>query len=317
MSSALRWRAFAFAAVAINLIAFLLVRITPRPVVGIGAALDVAFTVPALYFFLVIRGGLQPLISLLPLFLLGLLRATYLAPQIAWARPAVAASAELAVVALIALRLRRGLRAAEADTDILSRIAAAAREIVPSAKVAAILAGEIAVFYYALACWWQQPHAPEGSRAFSIHQQSGVADLFTVLAGVSLIETVLVHLVVMRRSVAAAWALSALGIYAMLWLVAMARSFVLRPVLVKDGQLIARSGMLWTVRVPLADITLVESGDTTCAMKLPPASQPNVVLRLAQPVIACGLYGMTRRVSTLALAIDDQIAFVRAIQHEV
>jgi hypothetical protein len=285
--------------------------------VGIGAALDVAVTVPALFFFLVIRGGLQPLVSLVPLCLLGLLRATYLAPQIAWARPAMAASAEFAVVALIAFRLRRGLRAAEADTDILSRIATAAREIVPSAKVAAVLAGEIAILYYAFASWRQQPHAPAGSRAFSIHQQSGVADLCTVLAGVSLVETVLVHLALMRWSVAAAWALSALSIYGMVWLVAMARSLVLRPVLVRDGELIARSGMLWTVCIPLADIASVESGDAIFGMKLPPASQPNVVLRLSEPVTARGIYGMTRRVSSLALAIDDQAAFLRAIQHEV
>jgi hypothetical protein len=68
----------------------------------------VAITVPALYFLLVIRSGLQPVVYVLPLCLLGLVRATYLAPQIAWTRPAVAASAELAVVARIALRLRRG-----------------------------------------------------------------------------------------------------------------------------------------------------------------------------------------------------------------
>uniref|UniRef100_Q02BH1 Uncharacterized protein n=1 Tax=Solibacter usitatus (strain Ellin6076) TaxID=234267 RepID=Q02BH1_SOLUE len=316
MSSALRWRAFAFAAVAINLIAFLMVRVAPRPAVGIGAALDVAVTVPALYFFLVIRGGLQPLVSLLPLCLLAVVRATYLAPQIAWTRPAVAASAELAMVVLIALRLRRGLRAAEADPDILARIAAAAREIVPSTKVSAVLAGEIAVFYYAFASWKQRPHAPEGSRAFSIHQQSGVADLFTVLAGVSIIETVLVHLVVTRWSAAAAWTLSALSIYGTVWLVAMARSFILRPVLVSDTEMIARSGMLWTVRIPLAAISSVELGTAIYNMKLPPASQPNVVLQLLEPVTAHGICGMTRRISNLGLAIDDQTTFVRAIRHE-
>ena len=50
MTSALRWRVFVFAAIAINLIAFLMVRLAPRPAVGIGAALDVAVTVPALYW---------------------------------------------------------------------------------------------------------------------------------------------------------------------------------------------------------------------------------------------------------------------------
>jgi len=284
--------------------------------VGIGAALDVAVTVPALYFFLVIRGGLQPVISVLPLCLLGLVRATYLAPQIAWTRPAVAASAELAVVAVIALRLRRGLRAAEADTDIVSRIATALRDLLPSTKVAAILAGEIAVFYYAFAAWTQRPHAPEGSRAYSIHRKSGVADLFMVLAAVSTIETVLVHLVVMRWSAAAAWALSALSFYGTVWLLAMARSFILRPVLVLDGELIARSGLLWTVRIPLATVASVESGARDYTMKLPPASQPNVVIRLSEPVTAHGIYGITRRVSSVALAIDDRTSFVRALRHE-
>ncbi len=101
MTWALRWRTFAFAALAINLIAFLMVRLVPRPAVGAGAALDVAITVPALYFLLIVRGGVQPLVSLIPLCLLGLLRATYLAPQIAWARPWAGAAAEIAVIAVI------------------------------------------------------------------------------------------------------------------------------------------------------------------------------------------------------------------------
>jgi hypothetical protein len=317
MTSAIRWRVFVFAAVAINLIAFLMVRVAPRPAVGIGAALDVSVTVPALYFLLVVRGGLQPLVSILPLCLLGLVRATYLAPGIAGARPALGAVAELAVVALIAVRVRRGLRAAGGDSDVLARIGAAAREIVPSKSVAAILASEIAVFYFAFASWKQRPHAPAGSRAFSIHEQSGVAALFGMLAGVSVIEAALVHLVVTRWSVAAAWVLTALSVYGMVWLVAIARSFVLRPVLVQAGELVARGGMMWTVRVPLAAICAVDPGASQHDLKLPPASEPNVVLRLAKPVTAQGMYGMTRRVSILALAIDDRNGFVRALQHEI
>ena len=304
---------FACTAVAINLVAFLMVRLAPRAEVGIGAALDVAVTVPALYFLLVVRGGLQPVITILPLCLLGLLRATYLAPQIAWTRPAVAAAAELAVAALIAVRVRRGLRAAGADCDVLARIEGAACEIFPSGRVAAVLAGEIAVFYYAFASWKQRPHAPEGSRAFTIHEQSGVAALFGALAGVGVMEAALVHVVVMRWSAAAAWALTALSIYGTVWLIAVARSFVLRPVLVQSGQLVARGGIMWSVRIPLATICAVESGSARCDLKLPPASEPNVVLRLAEPVTARGMYGMTRRVSSLALAIDDRSGFERAL----
>src|SRR5260370_34642078 len=93
MTSAIRWRVFAVAAMAINLVEFLMVRLVPRPAVGIGAALDVAVTVPVLYFLLIVRGGGMPLISVLPLCLLGILGATVLAPGIGWARPAVGAGA--------------------------------------------------------------------------------------------------------------------------------------------------------------------------------------------------------------------------------
>jgi hypothetical protein len=74
--------------------------------------------------------------------------------------------------------------------------------------------------------------------------------------------------------------------------------------------------MLWTIRIPLAAIESVESGAAGYAMKLLPASQPNVVLRLSEPVTAHGIYGMTRRVSSVALAIDDQTSFVRTIRDE-
>ena len=94
MTHGIRWKVFALAAVAINLIAFLMVRLAPRPAVEFGAALDVAVTVPALYFLLIVRGGVMPAISVLPVCLLGILRATYLAQGIGWARPAVGAGVE-------------------------------------------------------------------------------------------------------------------------------------------------------------------------------------------------------------------------------
>jgi membrane protein YdbS with pleckstrin-like domain len=317
MSSALRWKLFASLAVSINLIAFLMVRLAPRPAVGVGAALDVAVTVPLLYVLLVVRGGLQPVISLAPLMLPGLLRATYLAPGISWARPAIGAGAELALFAFIAVRLRRGWRAGANDEDVLSRIETAAREIVPARRAAAILASEIAVFYYAFCSWRTSPDTPARSRAFSIHEQSGVAALFGMLAGVSVMEALLVHLAVTRWSVTAAWVLTALSLYGMMWLAALARSFILRPVLVRDGELIARSGMMWTVRIPLAAIHAIDSNAGPYELKLPPAAEPNLVLRLTAPVTARGMYGRKRRISSLALAIDDPSGLTRALHHEI
>ena len=321
MTSAFRWRLFLAAAVSINGIAFLMVRALPRTAVGIGAAADVAVTdvavtVPLLYFLLIVRGGLQPFVSLLPVCLLSLFRATYLAPGANPARPAIAAAAELAIAALIVTRVRRGLRAAPAG-DVPDQLEAAARAIVPSPRLAAILASEFAVFYFACCAWRRRPSVPQGALAFTLHRESGAAALFGVLAGVSVMEALLVHLVVVRYSLAAAWILTALSAYGCVWLVALARSFALRPILVTPKELLLRSGMMWTLSVPRSALAALEPAGAPCELRLPVAGEPNLVLRFHQPLLARGMYGITRPVTTLALALDDREAFQRALHHAV
>jgi hypothetical protein len=254
----------------------------------------------------------MPAISVVPLCLLGMLRATYLAPGIGWARPAVGAGVELALAAIVVGRVRRGLTAA-GGSDVLERMEAAAGQIVPSRRLAAVLASEIAVFYYALGAWLRGPDVPAGARAFSIHRESGVAALFGVLAGVSVMEAALVHLVVMRWSTAAAWGLTAISAYGTVWLVAMARAFVLRPVLVESGELVVRSGMMWTLRVPLGAVSVAEGAGAECGLRVPLASQANVTLRFSAAVTARGMYGLTKSVTSVGLAVDDQAEFVRSV----
>ncbi len=314
MTLGMRWKVFALAAVTIHLIAFWMVRLAPRPAVEFGAALDVAVTVPAVYYLLIVRGGAMPLASVAPVCLLGILRATYLAQGIGWARPVVGAGVEIALAVLIVGRVRRGLRGERGD--FLECMEAAALETVPSRRLAAVLASELSVFYYCFAAWRRTPHVPAGARAFSLHRESGVAALFGTLAGVSLMEAVLVHLLVMRWSTAGAWVLTALSGYGTVWLIAQARAFVLRPVLVEVEELVVRCGMMWTVRVPLRAIAAVEQGGAKCDLRVPPASQPNVTLRLSEEVAARGMYGVKRRVRSIALAVDDRDAFVRAVRGE-
>jgi hypothetical protein len=317
MAPALRWRWFALAAVTVNLLVFLLVRAMPRPAVQFGSAVDVAVTVPLLYFLLIVRGGLQPIISVLPLFLLGALRATYLAPGVATTRPLVGVAAELGLAAFVVYRLRRGLGARPASLDMLERLGAAAREIVPAPRLAAILASEMAVFYYAFGAWRRAPEVPEGTRGFSIHRESGVAALFGMLAAVSVMEAGLVHLVVTRWSAPAAWVLSALSAYATVWLVAVARAFVLRPILLRESELVVRGGITWTVHVPLEMIAGVETCTEARGLRIPLAAQPNLRLQFTRPVTAHGMYGITRRITSLALAVDDRDALLRALSDGV
>src|ERR1022692_2404253 len=314
MTAALRWKLFFGAALGINLTAFLMVHAVARPPVAYGAAFDIAITVPLLYFWLVVRAGLQPAITMVPLFLLALLRATYVAPGLMWARPALAASAELAVIAFLVVRVRRGMRVAASDGDVLERVKLAASEVVPLRPAAEMLATEIAVFYFAFGSWRSRPHAPAGLRAFSIHERSLAAMLFAAVAGLSLMEAALVHLLVRQRSHTAAWILRALSVYGAVWLVAISRSFALRPILVGDGELVVSNGMLHTLRVPLAKIAAVRrSNYQDAGWNVPPASDPNVLVEFSEPVVARGMYGLKRRVTRIGLSVDDPEGFEKAL----
>jgi hypothetical protein len=277
-----RWLIFLGAALAINVLSFTLVRLIPRPAVAIGAAFDVAITVPALYLLLIVRAGLAPLVSALPLCLLGLLRATWLAPGLSFSRPAIALGLEIAIAALLLTRLRNGM-------------------------AAQILRSELTILRYAFATR-QAPDIPAGAKAFTIHRESGVGQMFGFLAGVSVMEAALMHLVLARWSTKLAWTLTVLSLYGAVWLVAVARSFALRPVLVTDGEWIVRAGLLWTVHVPRSGVAF-ETPAAPCDLRVPVLAEPNLIMRLAEPAIAQGLFGITRKVSTIALALDDPAAF--------
>ncbi|HUI82401.1 MAG TPA: hypothetical protein VLY24_30970 [Bryobacteraceae bacterium] len=328
-------RAWVFVALAlsINIIDPQLARMVSKPQVSWAAAFDLAVVVPALYFWLVVRSGIQPIATMLPLCLLALFRATWVLPGSSMMRPLLGAGVEVAAIALVITRTRRSLRQTQGG-DVLERIEAVLLTFVRLPQVAAIAAGEVVVLYYAFATWRRKPEAPAGMQAFSIHERSGTASLFGVFAAISAIEVPLLHLMVMRWNSTAAWVLSAMGAYGGIWMLGMSRALVLRPVLVGNGELLIRSGILWTVRVPLERIASIHQGGgswgrrsvlvvcgasqtaetrRSALLRLCPGSDPNLGIEFSEPVTAAGMFGIRRRVTRVALAADDPIGLERAV----
>ena len=92
-------------------------------------------------------------------------------------------------------------------------------------------AAEANVFYYALLSWRARPEERPGFRSFSLAQGSGYGMFCVLLTIAVVIEGLPVHLLLHRWSHAAAWIVSGLGAYSLLWLIALYRSLVLKPVL--------------------------------------------------------------------------------------
>ena len=81
----------------------------------------------------------------------------------------------------------------------------------------------------AFTLWNAKPDILEGGRTFSMHKNSGIAAMFGVLAGLSLVEGACVHLVVRHWSPRLDWVSSGFSIYGAVLLMAIAGSFALRP----------------------------------------------------------------------------------------
>lgn len=115
------------------------------------------------------------------------------------------------------------------------------------------------------------------------------------------------HLLLARWSETAAWGLTLLTLYGALWLVADYRASLLRPVLLTSEVLWVRTGLRWSVQVPRAQIARVQRTRPPEAEPVLQAvlfGSPTLWVQLREPAVAHGLYGLTRTVRWVALAVD-------------
>jgi hypothetical protein len=310
-----RFQLWLAAALTINAIAFFVARGAFRPEVKWGLAFDVAFTVPLLYFLLVARGQTKAAFTMVPVCLVALLRASYVAPGIGWTRPVLGAAAEIAVISLVLIRVRRGRRAGKQDGDVLERFRAICLEVVGVPIAANVLATELAFFWYGLCSWRAKPHAPEGARVFPVHERSSAGMLFAAAAGMSVVEALVAHVIVMRWSLTAAWVLTGLSIYGTVWLIALSRSFWLCPCYLQNGELVFRNGLLWTLRIPLDQIASASPARSEEAdLSMPPATDPNLRFEFSTPITVRKMYGIERRVCSLAVSVDDPEGLLKCLR---
>ncbi len=287
--------AFVGFALAANIAIAVMVRHEPRPAVTLAACVDLLVSIPAVYYWLMVRPRLQAPVTLIPIVLGGLLRASYLVPASGLLKMCVAVGCELGIAYFL---VRRGR----------------------NSRVARLLGWEFSILALALGSWGRRPDVARGGIAFTMHRESGVAVLFSFLAGLSVIEAAGVHLIVLRWSHAATWALTAISIYGALLLVALARSFALYPIVVTPNSILIRAGLLWRVEITRANIARVRRANAPIPRKrdadylaVTAMADPNVMIELNGPVVAEGLYGRTKLVRRIGISADQASDLISAI----
>ncbi|HYO51405.1 hypothetical protein [Archangium sp.] len=304
----------------------------PPEVVGlVGATL----ALPVFFYLLISRRRGWPPLSALPVLIASALAigagVFRLAPE--YREPYVRALEWVLIPAellglgyalVVAVRVVRALRRSERAGDFHERLRQGMREEFGKNRLADIFAMELSVLYYGLFSWMATPRTgPEGG-AHPYHRESGYALVFPVLMVALVLETLLVHLLSRRVSELAAWVLTALSVYSLLWFVADRRAMALRPHLLDGEALRLRLGLRWDAVIPLTEIASIRRASPPPAPRTPgywravPFGAPQLLLELRAPLTVLGPYGLRKQgLHTVGVAVDDPEALERALSERL
>lgn len=136
-----------------------------------------------------------------------------------------------------------------------------------------------------------------------------------VLGLVTLAEAIPLELLLRRFGIAPAAIAAAIHLYALLWFLGDARALRNRASRIDGNMLRLQLGLRWAADVPLRLIESVETGPAPLgSLRLTVLGSTNLVLRLRQPIEVSGLFGITRRSSTLAIQLDDPEGLAAALR---
>jgi hypothetical protein len=319
-------RLFLISALAITATCFAIVHsrlFVMNPDVAVwGVTFDLMLTIPAVYYFGLVRRGRASFASMIPLFAVCGLAARQIVPGahqqfLHQLGLVISAPLELFAIGWLVMRTRNAKRMLGGG-DAIDRLRAAALELTRNPVVAEVVVGEVVVWYFALLSWRRKPDVREGQTAVTVHEQSGwgvvLVALFIVMAG----EAFGMHLVIQHWSRLWAWVLTGFEAYGMLWFIADLRALKLRPTVIDAEAVRIRFGLRWNAVIPRTAIASIEKigGPTEKRpglLKVAIINDPTHLITLREPVTATSMFGIRREIHELALAPDDAAAFEQAL----
>lgn len=298
-------------------------------VLALAVTADIVVGIPLAYYLLVVRRKGLPAITVAPVFILSLLAAGRILPAAhhTYLRYAELAAplVELIVLIIVAAKLRQIVRhyrhLRPAYVYFPETLEASVRAALPAfpPAFASLLTTELSLVVFGLTGWLRRAPAGDGDRPrFSYHRQGGYAVILGFLTFVLVLETTVLHLLVTRWNPTVAWVLTIASVYTLFWVFGDFHASRLQPITLDDACLRLRVGMRWRIDVPWSQVEMVRKA-TAADKKLPDfinlavMGEPRLMIVLRQPLIAQGLLGRTRETAHVGLSVDDETAFLRAI----
>jgi hypothetical protein len=200
----------------------------------------------------------------------------------------------------------RTFRAERAQGRDFEASLATAAEPAVGALLSRLLAAEIGVLRSAAS------FGPRGD-GFTHHEKVGWGLIAVIFAKMLLVETALTHVLVAHYvDDRLAWLVTALSLYALVWLLADYNRLRTEPTRVDGGVLRIRVGIRGSADVPLDAIASIGPPAADEMVDLSLFGGPDRVIRLNRPIDVVRRFGIRAPTRAIGLSLDDADAFASA-----
>jgi len=293
---------------------------------SIGITIDLLFIVPIIYFLLIRKTNI-PKTTVVTFLILGIVICSIILPSEnqyyltlfkTWVLPIL----ELSLLSYVIYKMRNGIKLYKLEKDgsydFFTTLKNTCYHILPK-KVVTPVVTEIAVLYYGF-IYWKKRKLEENE--FSYHKDSGTVALLVITIFIVVVETVVLHILLVKWSSITAWVLTIISIYSALQIFGFLKSISKRPISIEGEKLFLRYGIMNETTVDLNDIDSIEVSSKEIELTegtrklsvLGALESHNVVIRLKSENVLSGLYGFKKKFKTLLLHVDNKADFVSSVE---
>lgn len=199
----------------------------------------------------------------------------------------------------------------ESTLPIIFSVPETMTRYVKNSSVINVLCSESLVFYYALFSWKKAP-----TEGLTLHKKSMFIPIMVMVIHAAIIETLAFHFILHSISMLLSIILLILNIYSVFFLIAAIQSIRLTPIHIEHNAMYISFGILKRVKVKFQDIEQVIDKKEILENKLSKdtidfiakdigSNNPDVILKMKQPIKAMLFMGMQKNYSNVAIKADD------------
>lgn len=296
-----------------------------HPTIAIGVTYDLCITIPLLYLFL-IRNTKIPKITLVPVFTIGVISASYLLPiqqqgHLLVIKTYILPVVELVFLGFIGYKTHRLIKTfntnKDGQPDFYVALKKTCLSLIGGTTLSNLIATEIAACYYCFFAWVPKKRT---ANQYTHYSDNGAIALFIAFVFVVLAETYVVHYLVAQWNTVVAWIFSISSMYFALQLLGHIKAMHTRPSELKEHQLHLKYGLFGDTRIALKDIEKVTTcsnegiveNKTTAKLTLLIETH-NIALHFKSKQRISKLYGSTVECDILLLQIDQKERFITTL----